>query len=90
MDLLELLRWGINGTLDLFLHGVYSGLASLLGFFLTSWAIRLSYTGAAFLLHCPTSMPTDLERATRRLGWLAALFWAFTAHMFCDRLLGPF
>ena len=39
MDLLGLLRWVINGALDLFLHGVYSGLASLLGFYLTWWGI---------------------------------------------------
>jgi hypothetical protein len=90
MDLLELLRWMINGALDLFLHGVYSGLASLLGFYLTSWGIRFLYFSLATLLRSPTSMPTALVRSTRRLSWSAALFASVSAHCWWDRLLGPF
>ena len=90
MDILELLQWLINGTLDLFLHFIYSGLAALLGFVLTLWAIRLTYTGAAYLLHSKPSMPTELERAMRRLGYLVAFWCSVTVHLWQDRLLGPF
>ena len=90
MDILELIRWIINGSLDLFLHGVYSGLAGVLGFFLTLWATRLTYTGAAYLLHSPTSICMELERGIGRFGYLVALFVSLSVHMWQDRLLGPF
>ena len=90
MDILELLRWMINGSLDLFLHGVYSGLAALLGFYSTLWATRLTYTCAAYLLHSPTSISTELERDMRRLGYSVALFASLSVHLWQDRLLGPF
>ena len=90
MDLLELIQWLINGTFDLFLHFVYSGLAALLAFYLMWWAIRGMYFTLASLSHSETSMPTALARSMRRLGWLAALFCSLTAHLWWDRLLGPF
>ena len=90
MDLLELVQWIINGALDMFLHFVYSGLAALLFFYLTLWGTRLTYTCAASLLRSPTSIPMEVERGMRRLGWLAALFASLTVHLWQDRLLGPF
>jgi len=90
MDILELLRWMINAALDLFLHGVYSGLAFWLSFSLTLWATRLIYTGAASLLHSPTSISTELERGIGRFGWSVALFVSLSVHMWQDKLLGPF
>ena len=88
-DAVELVRWVVNGTFDLFLHGVYSGLASLLGFYLTWWGIRLTYFVLACLLRSPTSMPTALARSMRRLGYSVALFASLSAHLWWDRLLGP-
>ena len=90
MDLLELLQWLINGTLDLFLHAAWSGLASLLAFSLTYWGSRWLYSLLATLLHSPTSIGTRLERAILRFGFSAALFASFTVHLWWDRLLGPF
>jgi len=90
MDLLELIQWMINGALDLFLHGVYSGLAFWLSFSLTLWATRSLYTLTASHLHSPTSISTELERAIGRFGWSVALFVSLSVHMWQDRLLGPF
>ena len=90
MDLLELIRWIINGTLDLFLHFVYSGLAALLAFYSTWYLTRLTYTCAASLLRSPTSIPMEVERAMQRLGWFVAIFASLTVHLWQDRLLGPF
>lgn len=90
MDLLEMIQWLINGTFDIFLHFVYSGLAALLGFYLTWWGIRLAYFVLASLLRSPTSTDTVLATSMRRLGWCAAVFASLTAHMWWDRLLGPF
>ena len=89
-EFVELIRWMANGCLDLFYHAAWSGVASLLSFWLTLWAMRGMYFTLACLLRSGTSMPTALERDTRRLGYLAALFFALSAHMWWDRLLGPF
>ena len=90
MDLLELVRWMVNGVFDLFLHFIYSGLAALLVFYLTWWGIRLTYFVLASLLHCPTSPPMALVRSMRRLGYSAAVFASLSAHLWWDRLLGPY
>lgn len=86
-EIWEMLTWTVNAGLDLFLHFIYSGLAALLGFYLTWWAIRLTYFVLACLLRCPTSMSMGLARSMRRLGWCAALFASLTAHLWWDRLL---
>ena len=90
MDVVELGRWVVNGCLDLFYHAAWSGLASLLGFWLTLWAMRGMYFVLACLLRCPTSLPMALARSTRRLGYCVALFASLSAHLWWDRLLGPF
>ena len=90
INLLELVQWAINGVLDLFLHGVYSGLASVLAFYLTWYLIRGAYFALATLLRSPTSPPTALVRSMRKFGLSAALFASLSAHMWWDRLLGPY
>jgi len=89
-ELVEIVKWMVNGSFDLFLHFVYSGLAALSAFYLTWWGIRLAYFVTASLLRSPTSPDTALVTSMRRLGLLVALFASLTAHLWWDRLLGPF
>lgn len=88
-DLLELIRWGINGAFDLFLHAVWSGAASLLAFCLTCWVSRGAYSLLATRSQSPTSMPTALERDILRLGYSVALFASLSAHLLLDGFMGP-
>ena len=86
-DGLELVRWGMNAALDLFLHFVWSSCAGLLAFYLTYWTTRMLFFLGAMLLRLPTSPPALVARGMVGLGWSAALFAAFSAHLWWDRLL---
>ena len=84
---MELTEWGMNGALDLFLHFAWSSCAGLLVFFLTYWTIRTLFFLGACLLRLPTSPPILVGRGMVGLGWSAALFASFSAHLWWDRLL---
>lgn len=86
----SIVNWLINGIFDMFLHGVYSGLAFSLSFYLTLWVTRSLYTGVAILSRSKQSMPKELERDMLRFGWSVALWSCVTVHLWQDRLLGPF
>ena len=93
-DILEGIRrwmtlgdWGANAALDLFLHFVWSSCAGLLAFYLTYWTTRMLFFLGAMLLRLPTSPPALVARGMVGLGWSAALFAAFSAHLWWDRLL---
>jgi hypothetical protein len=90
VDLLELLQWVINGTLDLFLHFVWACCVGSLVFALTSWITRTLYFLLASLLHSRTSPPMAVVRGMGLFGFSAALFASFSVHLWWDRLLGPF
>ena len=90
MDLLELIAWIINGAFDLFLHVVWSGAASLLGFCLTCWVSHGAYSLLATRSQSPTSMPIQLERDILRLGYSVALFASLSAHLLLDGFMGPY
>ena len=90
MDLLELLPWVINGTLDLFLHFVWASCAGSLAFALTFSITLMLYLVVAYLLHSPTSPPPRVDRGISWFGFSVALFVSLSVHMWWDRLLGPF
>ena len=85
-DGLELVRWGMNAALDLFLHFVWSSCAGLLAFYLTYWITRGLFFIGASLLRLPISPPIRVVRGITGFGWAAALFAAFSAHLWWDRL----
>lgn len=88
-ELLEMMRWAINGLTDLCYHAAWSGLASLLGFWLTCWVMHGLYFVLASLSHLETSIGSGLERDIQRFGFSVALFASLSAHLWWDGLLGP-
>ena len=88
-ELLEMMRWAVNGLTDLSYHAAWSGLASLLGFWLTCWAMRGLYFVLASLSRSGTSIGMELERDIQRFGFAVSLFASLSAHLWWDGLLGP-